>query len=539
MPLTPKSLARAAIAAILAAVVVWATIDASLENGRLQCFPRVDDVIYMARGAEWLRLARESGLGEVARAYAENPPHSPWGAGVAAIGFAVFGVQEWVPYAMGFIQVFIALLIGAILLRKTPWPGWLAGMITLACAPLLVAGVQNFKPDYFAAILTAGGILHALHRPIAKAGAWRSVLTGAIFGAALLVKPSIFALTLLLLGGSVGVAAVVDVLIRRRLELARHLRHGFSALLGCLAVASPHFVVAGPKVAQYMYDNMLGERSDLWAPDRTAAEHAAFFLTGPSGKVMLGPTLWVALVLIGIAAAVIVRRRRRAEVCMAMGMGCILFGTWLIPTLNWMKILTFGLTFQTLLAFVAVLSLAFLFRAQRDKPTNRRATLALGVVAAAVSLSTLSWRFPEVRMDVSDAGETTLRERDLAVRQAYDAALRALPSSNGLLGVSAPYGDLNVNLLTLWLVRDGQSARAKRVGHEPCTAAFSRVNTCDVMIVNDQMSAMNVERRTSGESLAAIRDRVRQSGEFELVERIAIPRSSAAIEIYRRIRTAE
>ncbi|HMN42573.1 MAG TPA: hypothetical protein PKE29_17165 [Phycisphaerales bacterium] len=47
-----------ATATVLAIALTWTVIRVSEERGRLATYPRVDDVIYMSRGAELARAAR-------------------------------------------------------------------------------------------------------------------------------------------------------------------------------------------------------------------------------------------------------------------------------------------------------------------------------------------------------------------------------------------------------------------------------------------------------------------------------------------------
>ncbi len=520
----------------LAALIVWSTIQASYRIGRLASIPRVDDVIYMSHGAEWLRHLRDGSVGALVSAYIADPPHSPWAAAVALAGFVVFGIHDWAPYAMTFIQVLIALAVAAVLLRRVRLGERLACLCVFACSPVLVAGVQNFKPDYFAAILTAAGIMLALRRPFVHRARWVDIVTGALFGAALFVKPSIFALTGVILCASLGTSALLNTVSRRRLDIVPAIRRLEWTVLGCGLIAGPHFAVAAPKLARYMYDNMLGDRSDLWAPERSGAEHALFFLTGPSGQVMLGRMLWVVGGLLALALAVVAARRRRVEMLNAAGLTVMLLVTYLLATLNWMKILTFGLTFQTLLAFSGIAAAAYILGVQRGtRPRLPWASLSV-LAAVAFSIGTLDWRFPQKAVDEVEGRRLTLRERDDVSRAVYQIVRGELVRPGMTVGVSGPHGDLNTSLLTLWLVRDGLDTRVYRIDDIGGPSALRRLNTFDLLIAHSGRTPMVVARRTSKESLTRVREAVVSGDVFKRVRRVEVPGTAGAVEVYLRVR---
>jgi hypothetical protein len=113
-----------AVAVIATACLASAVIDVSRRSGRLATFPRVDGVLYLARGAELYDALRSGGVRALATEYAANPPHSP-GASLSALASFAFA---------------------------------LVAVLFVAACPGLVASLQNLKPDYACGMLTAIGI---------------------------------------------------------------------------------------------------------------------------------------------------------------------------------------------------------------------------------------------------------------------------------------------------------------------------------------------------------------------------------------------
>lgn len=70
----------------------WAiSIRDSFASGRLRFEPRVDDVLYFARGHELALAFADSGIGGVLRNWRAHPPHSPLLAMLTALSDSCFG----------------------------------------------------------------------------------------------------------------------------------------------------------------------------------------------------------------------------------------------------------------------------------------------------------------------------------------------------------------------------------------------------------------------------------------------------------------
>ncbi len=554
-----------ATATVLAIALTWTVIRVSEERGRLATYPRVDDVIYMSRGAELARAARGGyGAGgalgmtrEAARDWRRDPPHSPWASGCAAVGYVCFGYQDWAAYVATGVPVLVFLLFAARLSRRAGG-GWQwrahALVVFAATAPFLAASVYNLKPDYCAGILAAVGMMTALRLPVLKAPWGRLVRIGACFGLALLAKPAMMVPTSLLCVGTLGTCAVRDVLVAGRMERAvwRGVRAGVLVVGTAALISLPHYAVGGRHAWAYSANLLAGEKTDAWAMHGSWGQHALYYLTGPGGHLMLDglrslATAGGVFVLYGVVAMARTRNLRRRRVVYWLACVAVLGMAYLGPTFVAVKIAQFASGFSALLWLLAVDSAAGLLGRTRVG-SGRSGPLWTSILAMAVlGASVAAYRFtmPLRPSDRSNPARVRQRERGELVERLYRdiqreaIAIRARRAGPVRVMVAGSPNELRSELIQLWGVRDGLGLAARELRRVPASsdrsAAIGRelIGDADIVVVGEPGSALTRPKHESGGSDLFYLRLAREHRELELAASQSEPSSGKVFEVYR------
>lgn len=282
------SAARWIISAVMAIVFCLWQIRSSIDHGSFSLPPTFDDVGYLSDAAARLNYLQSEGLSSFFTHYIALPPHSPLSTLLGMVGFSLFGIYPWAGAAANGILLFF--MLRAFFALTTRLRLWVSA--SLACAFLLhpIAGIliTEFRPDPAVALLTAIGTTWLVMVPEDRKSL---VIPALICGTALLGKPSIFYLTLLLFG-------VAFLLANRRLIIDRNW-HEFWTRTGIMvalvsAVALPHYIIAASSIWDYIYKNLFGVRATVWATPMPLAEQMNYYLAGSGGQYAQGWWLFVA-----------------------------------------------------------------------------------------------------------------------------------------------------------------------------------------------------------------------------------------------------
>ena len=285
-----RSIPDVALALLLSSLFTDVIVQYSFRHGRLLGPPLYDDVTYFNDGLQRLDVAEREGLVSVIRSHVQDPPHSPFATYLAAASFALFGSRDWAPYAGNVVIVLTFVGFVGYLLREAP--RWIRVVIQAFALTVPLAGVSvfDFKPDMACALVTAMGCVLALEKPLfTVAGRGRSIAVGSCFGLALLIKPSIFALTVILLVASILLARACD---RRQTADASARAAMTPSIAWCVAtavlLAAPHFVASGRHYVHYIRASILARDKPIPDYAGSVADKALYYVTGPGGRQMLG-----------------------------------------------------------------------------------------------------------------------------------------------------------------------------------------------------------------------------------------------------------
>jgi hypothetical protein len=337
-----------------------------LRHGRLIIFPTFDDIGYFNDGLHRLQTLYDWGMGGFCSEYLTNPPHSPYSSLMAFLGFALFGYRDWAPYAMnsllalGYFLLADRLLRGAALWQKALCFAFIAGI------PFVPMAVHEFRPDHAVALFTAAGVLLLLCGPFVHGKPSRRMAAGVLFGIAMLTKPPVFPQTLALGGAALVLATLCDWLAAGRIPPAGKVARAWaSVLVPFVLIPLPHYLYNGRAIASYIYDILFGTYKSTYQMKGHRGDHLRYFLTGHGAEIMLGQHFWVLLAMLAVCGVGVAMLRRRGDTVRGAAMLLMVVAAWFIPTINRTKQEFFGLTFDTLLAFLVVFLLGRLLAAQR------------------------------------------------------------------------------------------------------------------------------------------------------------------------------
>lgn len=293
--------------------------------------------------------------------YVTDPPHAPLHSLQAAVAFAVFGVNDWAPYASNAILLFLFLLAFAYAARDFGLPAIIVGLVYLVLSPLSYNTIAEFRPDYPSAILTVWGVLFYLG--FLKSGS--QILCGAAgvcYGLAMLAKPPVFLYVMAIGGGPFFFGLAQGWQKDSAQGLVRALKSSWPFFVFCGLVAGPHFAVAAGKIYNYIVLNQVGQDAHLWAFKGGWLERVFYPLSGYGGWIALGRMWRIALTLAVAAgcAGIILWRIRKAEALWFLVSTGLVVYSYCFLVINPHMNPYFGITFQIFLLFSGAGLLGFL-----------------------------------------------------------------------------------------------------------------------------------------------------------------------------------
>jgi hypothetical protein len=342
-----------AIAAVLTAVFVAFQIQASLNAGTLSFPATYDDIMYYIDAARRVRTFWQGSIGDVLREYIANPPHAPGSTLLAAIGFLLFDIKPWAADAANALPLFVFVLILLRLYSDLPLGVALPAVIASLCIPIFGLAIVEFRPDMWCAgLAVVGTLLIALRDPRDFRTA---VAAGIAFAAALLMKPTLSPLVVILFGAALT------------LRLAPHLADRtalLSATFACLIVAGlailiagPHYVLGLKNLVWYYREVIFGPGAAVWTPQISRTDKALYYLTGPGSLPSLGR--WVYISPLTLAVPIVLSIRRHALAWQAWIVVILALIAYAVVTLPGNKSPYLGVIFPGYVAGAIVVSAAY------------------------------------------------------------------------------------------------------------------------------------------------------------------------------------
>jgi hypothetical protein len=513
----------------LALVITLATVSESARRGRLSGPPTADNIIYMAGGARLFAAFEKGGVSGLAHAYIQRPPHSPYAEMVACFSYLVLGVRE---SASSFAGALIPLCGLAWCLRlargASPWVAVLL-LISVAAVPIWTWSIEILKPDYFAGLATAIAVSILLGGRGLGHGKVSFAIAGVFLGLALWSKPTFLPATLLYS----GVAFMLGSLVARpRTSLRGLVICGLVVAASAMSIAGPHLALVYKSESEYFWRQFAGASAESWRFHGTPWEHSTYYLTGPSGAVLFGRSIWVILgtvLLVGLPLcarfpAAVAHRSVSWLVCLALTLG--------VPAVSRMKVTEFATTFDFLLLFAFVRSVAVLARVRGRIFPGAPVVLGIAAVAAAVSVGSFRWTLPLSPSSPQTSPRPTLAEQAIVAHDVFDAVERSSGGQPARVLILGTRGLINHNLFEFWAVRDQVSLSTSLVRKNLSDLDFAaRLGAADILVANDGLTTMTEPEGASGLSCELLA-RVAADGAWEEQARVAVPGTQGRFVVF-------
>ncbi|HZK80931.1 MAG TPA: hypothetical protein VFC46_07685 [Humisphaera sp.] len=237
------------------------------------------------------------------------------------------------------------------------WQRILVGIFILTL-PLSGKMIIEFRPDVAWGLTAAMAVILPLRTSFLNSSWKYRLAAGGWFAAALLVKPSIFPLTLATVGLAWLLAAACDrAAYGREVTVRRILRSWLVAAAPVFVFAGTHYILNFRVIAGYIAEILHGQNSALWYVAGGWPAQFKYFLIGVGGDFMLGFHLYVIAGVLAVGFLVLIANGRtdRDRLLRAIALAIVTFGAYFVPTWNKVKNAFFGAEFQILIALSAVL----------------------------------------------------------------------------------------------------------------------------------------------------------------------------------------
>ncbi len=386
----------ALIVVILGAAFTAWCVDASFNRGNLSSIPNYDDVTYFLSATKVLEAFRSSGFHGVADVIHQRAAvlHSPYSTMLAAAAFATLGYNDSSPYIFNFLAILLYLFFLCHILRDLPLTMRCAMMVFFLTLPFATMAVVEFRPDLCWATLVGFCAVFGVSSR-AYFDDWRQpAIHALLFALSLLVKPSIFAMTIVVFGLSVCYQMAMALIDRRELSWRVIAKFASIYMIVSFVIAGPYFIFFGVDIWDYFLKNLFGSNKEIWAYQGDWLHQAGYYLAGGAAASNLGYSGWIAgcFFLTGTVAAIV--RRDAAGMKLAGGLWGIVIPVYLINSLVDMKSPFVGAAFYSILIFASACLWnnavsAFLLR----HPQSKRIWTA-GMIALAV-FSMMLYQWPQ------------------------------------------------------------------------------------------------------------------------------------------------
>jgi hypothetical protein len=369
----------------------------SLRQGQLSVPITFDDITYFVDAASRLQALYDNGLQGFIAKWSEYPPHSPWATLTALAGFLIFGLCDWGPAAFNAVWLAAALILLDRLLLRGCQGALRIIVLALALAwPVTSFLVIESRPDIVNGFLLAIGAYFVVSRPWLDASPAHHAAAAAIFGLALLSKPSYSVVSFGMFGLCLLVGSAIDLIESRpRRRWAQFVVVNLKTIALCMLIAAPHYLMTLDRTISYIYTTVFGNESSLWAVSTPSGQspllfHAGYYLVGPGGWALMGVWFHLTCILVIACCAMDAICDRRALLRTA---GLLLVGAvvWGVISISATKSIFLGAVLACLALLLFSRSLVRIAAHITDARRNVRIAGALALVAFA--LTTFQWHW--------------------------------------------------------------------------------------------------------------------------------------------------
>jgi hypothetical protein len=417
---TSRSCSKLIAAPILLGALFGAgSIIHSLHQGQLSVPITFDDIIYFVDGATRLQSVYDHGLIRLLRDYLAQPPHAPMSTLIAFLAFAFMGMRDWAPAA--FNTLWLILLLGGIrwAMREQPLRDFLLVAAGVLAWPLTGHIIIESRPDIVNGLLVAFGVIRLTSRPWVRGGNSNLLLVSAVFGLALLSKPSVSPVTFILYAASLGIGSLLDIReARGEVSLREAVLFGLKSIGIVALIAGPHYMLSFKETLGYIWVTTFGAQKDLWALKMPWHAHLTFYLWGEGAKAMMGPWLFITIASLAAAGAAL-RSRGDPLNPRLLGTAVVFLLAFLLVSIPAHKSRYLGVVVPCLLLLFFVQSWATLLRLMEGAPSRRAVAVVVALACVpATALFHWHWYFRSSGAEAVEDGHISKQRHALLDRVA-------------------------------------------------------------------------------------------------------------------------
>lgn len=437
----PAILVSAAFTAII--------IHYSFRFGRLRIYPLFDDSWYLADALRRIDHVYATSPMVFFADWIKNPPHSPYSSLLAFVAFLTLGIHDWAPYVANVFLVLAFVLFSDRIMAGTLALCRWSAMVLVLSTPVTGMAVHEFRPDIACALLTTMAMVAVLGTRLTARAETYPAVGGIFFGLALLAKPSVFPLTIIVLLWAMFAAMVREALLEPTQFAPRAaLRRAGVFVLIAMVLAAPHYLVGARSIAGYIYTVQIGSQADVYTMQAPFWQQALYYLSGPPARTMLGYHCFLMLAVFVLWALTLWFAGTRESMANTVAYSSAILVAYLGVTLNWQKSEFLGLAFQMSLVFFTVLILRGMVDLEKGRGWRMPWARVMIVTTAIAGLMLFRWPAFLPQKD-------TARAED--IKRIDDGIMDAIVSSSGsapaTIAVTTTGRALNVSLFNYFAMK--------------------------------------------------------------------------------------
>jgi hypothetical protein len=370
-------------------------IQHSLREGRLAFPPIYDDISYFNDALMRLQAFYEGGFLKLIPQYIQHPPHSLLSTLIPFSGFALLGIKDWAPSVINLLLIFFTLIFIDYLTKGLSMPQKVLIALAALAWPIMGHLIIECRPDIFCGLLTASFVVLITEKPWLIASKKRHFIIGSLIGAALLAKPTISPVTLILALSAMGLVTMIEVyLLKYKVSPIQIIMPGVRSLGLAILIALPYYLFAFKQVVEYIYLNQFVNLRKVWQMEnRPFLEDVQFYLTGQGGHPMMSHFFYLWLFIALVTVAVITFKKEWKSMVRVPALAGTILIAYTIVTASDHKSPFLGVVIACFFFITYVMLLTYLVQSSRTLRTSRLQKLSqLGIISfLVINLIVFQW----------------------------------------------------------------------------------------------------------------------------------------------------
>jgi hypothetical protein len=463
-----KLLFAVALSTFVVTFIAAFALRVSLARGRLSIPPIYDDVVYLYWSQQILHAPPHSSIFSVL--YQMLDQHSPLTTLFGVVGYTLFEAGDVGPYIVAATALVPFVTVCALLLEGLPLLAIIGIIGAVGSLPILRNFVTEFRPEPAWAALTAISAIAFFRMDLFSCTRRRQIAVGLLIGLTVISKPTTSPLTMVILAGAFLAAGAVSFIEQRRSGSPPRLQSIAAGVATVLIAALVVIIPVGAIIGHEIYNYIVWVMSDVSTQVKYEGgfvEHALFYSTRSSGRLMLGASFPIFLT-IWIAGIAYVALRQPSLLPRILAVLLVVLMSYAVPSASVVKFVWFGAAFYSILIIATLYLIGLLYRLPNEvrlppylKVWIPRSIFVIGVVLffrfnLMDQPSQLFGMDAEARADLTDRTERTwsILEAAKRIRMASESPGRV---SNVMTIASEP---IVGSVISLYGIKEGLPIRA-------------------------------------------------------------------------------